>query len=99
MIALWEVLVGKLEHPSGIGPYSSELMCLFIGWLDDGKTSQKEKSCHVLRVFAKVCLYSSELDYLVIPQICDAIVCEQTLDDVRIAALNCMQKLLRTNNN
>ena len=80
----------------GIGPYSSELMCLLIGCLDDGKTTQKEKSCHVLRVFEKVCLYSSELDYLVIPQICDAIVCEQTLDDVRIAAVNCLQKLLRT---
>lgn len=80
----------------GIAPYSAVIMCLLIGSLDDGKTTQKEKSCHVLHVCEKICLYAQELDYLVIPQICDAIVCEQTLDDVRIAAVNCLQKLLRT---
>ncbi|OHT10537.1 PIKK family atypical protein kinase [Tritrichomonas foetus] len=77
----------------GFSPYASETICLLVVILDDKKTVDGLLCKKVLKAFAILGVYSADLLYLVIPQISDAIICEQTLPTVRIAALVTLTEL------
>lgn len=77
----------------GFSPYSSETISFLIITLDDKKTANAPLCIRVLKAFEIIGVYSADLLYLTIPQICDAILCEQTLSPVRIAALSTLQDL------
>ena len=77
----------------GYAPYAAETISLLVITLDDKKTIEFSISQKVLKAFELIGVYSADLLYLTIPQICDAIITEQTLSEVRIAALETLKNL------
>ncbi|OHS97693.1 PIKK family atypical protein kinase [Tritrichomonas foetus] len=77
-------------------PYASETICLLIGILDNSKTTDATLCRDVLNAFAVVGIYAADLLYLIVPQICDAVECEQTLPKVRVHALHALTTLTRS---
>lgn len=86
---LIELIIAFLKAlRDGFAKYASQTICLLIGCLDSSKISSLKISSRVLRAFSLVGIYAADLLYLIVPQICDAIECEQTLPLVRIEALS-----------
>lgn len=78
----------------GFSPYASDTICLLVGCLDDAKTSNISISHRVLKAFSIIGVFATDLLYLIIPQVCDAVECEQTLEPVRIMALKTLTSLV-----
>ncbi|KAK8900470.1 hypothetical protein M9Y10_002797 [Tritrichomonas musculus] len=76
--------------------YASELICLLIYLIDTVKTTDEIQSQKILLAFSKICVYANDLLYLIIPQICDAILCEQTLENVRILSFYCLESIAKS---
>ena len=72
----------------GFTPYAADTICLLVSILDDMKTVNDKISQRVLHAFSLLAGYASDMLYLIVPQVCDAVVCEQTLPKVRINSLN-----------
>ncbi|OHT13665.1 PIKK family atypical protein kinase [Tritrichomonas foetus] len=77
-------------------PYASQAICLLIGCLDNSKTCDAYLSKSVLNAFSSLGIYASDLLYLIVPQICDAIECEQSLPKVRVLAFQTLSNLMRS---
>ena len=90
ILALFDSARDNLSH------HAAELICLLFGVMDTVKTISEPQSQKILNAFSKLCVYANDLLYLVIPQICDAIICEQTLDNVRIMSLNCLESITKS---
>lgn len=82
----------------GFSPYSSETICLLIILLDESKTCDIEVSKKVLAAFTIIGNFAIDQRYLIIPQICDAVVCAQSLPLVRVMALEALRVLVAQNN-
>lgn len=82
----------------GFSRYASQAMCLLIGCLDSAKTTSIKICKRVLKAFSLMGLYASDLLYLIVPQICDVVVCEQTLPGVRVEALESLTDLVCAEN-
>ena len=95
-MSLMDVILALVDAVrDGISTYATGIICMLLRSLATGKNSQTENSCKVFVVFQKLCLYSGDLVYLIVPQVCDLIECRETLDEVRIAAIQCLQQLIR----
>ena len=79
-------------------PYASQTICLLIGCLDNAKTCNISLSRKIFNTFALLGIYASDLLYLTVPQICDAIECEQSLPKVRVAAFQTLSSLMMSVN-
>ncbi|KAK8841294.1 hypothetical protein M9Y10_027497 [Tritrichomonas musculus] len=79
----------------GFASYSSDTISLLVVLLDDNKTIDINLCKKVLTAYGLIGVYSADLLYLMIPQICDAIVTGQTLTKVRIYALETLTSLAR----
>ena len=91
------IIVALLEClKDAFSPYASDTICLLIDILDNSKTTDAVLCREALNAFAIVGIYAADLLYLIVPQICDAIVCEQTLPKVRISALHALTALARS---
>ena len=77
----------------GFIPYASGIICLLISCLDSCKSTNEKTSHEVLKVFSILGIFANDLLYLIIPQICDAIECKQTLIKVRIDAIEALDSL------
>ncbi|OHT09569.1 PIKK family atypical protein kinase [Tritrichomonas foetus] len=80
----------------GYSPYASETICLLVVTLENKKTTDALICSKVLKAFGLIGVYSADLLYLTIPQICDAIITEQTLPGVRIHALETLIDLTKS---
>ena len=76
-------------------PYYAEVVVVLVCFLDDWKTADVELSRRVLEIFVVIGPFAVDQHYLIIPQICDAILCQQTLPDVRIMSLESLSILLK----
>lgn len=90
------ILAFLLTVRDGFSPHASETICLLVLVLDDNKTTNAQTTKRVLSIFAILGVFAVELLYLIIPQICDAIWCEQTLKDARIDAFEALIDLVKT---
>ena len=77
-------------------PYASETICLLMGILDYSMTTDYVLSRYVLKSFSIIGIYASDLLYLIIPQICEAIECEQTIPKVRVYAFHALSNLTKS---
>ena len=77
----------------GFTPYASETICLLLSCLDDFKISDEIASVKVLSALETLGLYSNELIYLIVPSICNAIMCHQTHKKVRVSGLDSLSFL------
>lgn len=84
------------ETKDAFSGYASETICLLIGCLDSSKTADANLSKTVLKAFSSLGIYASDLLYLIVPQICDAIECEQTLPKVRVIAFQTLSILMQS---
>ncbi|EAY01129.1 PIKK family atypical protein kinase [Trichomonas vaginalis G3] len=75
---------------------SANTICLLIQCLDSEKYTNEKTSISVLEAFELFCEYQNDLSFLIISAVSDAIVCEQTFKNVRIAALRCFDKMVRS---
>ena len=66
---------------------ASRAICLLIECLDCFKTTNREVCRRVLEAFSILGQFAADYRYLIVPQICDAIDCEQTLRIVKIISL------------
>ncbi|OHT08492.1 PIKK family atypical protein kinase [Tritrichomonas foetus] len=80
----------------GFSPYASDTICLLIGCLEDSMMSDIEVSQRVLEAFSILGLFANDLLYLVIPKICDTIICDQTLNEVKIMSFYALQSLAKS---
>ena len=53
----------------GISTYATGVICMLLQSLATGKSSQTENSCKVVVAFQKLCLFSGDLLYLIVPQV------------------------------
>ena len=72
----------------GFTPYAADTICLLVSILDDMKTVNAKICQRVLNAFSLLAGYAADMLYLIVLQVCDAVVCEQTLLKVRIGSLN-----------
>ncbi|OHT14099.1 PIKK family atypical protein kinase [Tritrichomonas foetus] len=94
MIEMTELIIAFLEAlKDGFLPYVSRTISLLITCLDGLKTTNIEVCKRVLHAFSLLGLFASDFRYLIIPQICDAISCGQTLRKVRIMSLDTLKEL------
>jgi hypothetical protein len=68
-------------------PYASEIICVIYQILESKKTSQEFECKLILEIFSRIGVISRELTYLIIPQICDIIITDQTIESIRIARI------------
>ena len=80
----------------GFSPYASDTIQLLVSCLDESKTTNEQVSKRVLSAFSIIGVYAIELLYIIVPFICNAILCEQTLNGVRISALETLANLVKT---
>ncbi|OHS94749.1 PIKK family atypical protein kinase [Tritrichomonas foetus] len=80
----------------GFSPYASDTIQLLVTCLDECKTAKEQESKRCLSAFSILGVYAIELLYIIIPFICNAILCEQTLSGVRIAAIETLCELIKT---
>ena len=85
-------LINSLKD--GFSPYVSDIINLLIKSLDDAKTCKKDISKRVLEAFSILGKFSIDFRPIILKQICDAIVCEQTLETVRTMALEALRILV-----
>ena len=90
------ILAFLVTMRDGFSPYASETICLLLVVLDDNRSTNAKTTKRVLSAFAILGVFAAELLYLIIPQICDAIWCELTIKDVRIAAFEALIQLVKT---
>ena len=91
------VIVALLNSlKDGFTPYASETICLLIGIFENSKTTDAHLCQDVLNAFSILGVYASDLLYLIVPQICEAIETGQTLSKVRISAFNVLAKLSKS---
>ncbi|OHT15244.1 PIKK family atypical protein kinase [Tritrichomonas foetus] len=79
----------------GFSSYASETICLLVACLDTAKTSNKQVSRGVLKAFASLGVFATDLLYLIVPNVCDAVECEQALPQIRVYALDTLTSLNR----
>ena len=77
-------------------PYASDTICLLVVCLDNSKINDENLSRTVLKAFSLLGIYASDLLYLIVPQICDAVECEQTLPRVRYVAFQTLSNLMQS---
>lgn len=77
-------------------PFASDTVCLLISCLDDSMMSDIEASKKVLKAFSIVGLYADDLLYLIVPKICDTILCDQTLTEVKIMSFISLSTIARS---
>ena len=95
---LLDVLIAFLSVlRDGFARYASIAICLLVPWLDSMKSVNWFVSAKVLKAFTLVAKYSSDLLYLVVPQICDAIVSEHSLPEVRASGLKALSQISHDN--
>lgn len=80
----------------GFAPYASDTISLLVQYLDSKKTTNYEICSRILSAFAIFGIYASDLLYLLIPQICDVILCEMTLQSIRLCAIESIESLSKS---
>jgi len=89
------LLIESLIHATkdAFVPLCQSTLCLLLNTLDDCKTSQQYPCEIVLRIFPVLGIFAGDQLYLIVPQVCDVIVCEQTIQSVRILAIQSLQNI------
>ncbi|OHS95000.1 PIKK family atypical protein kinase [Tritrichomonas foetus] len=78
----------------GFSEFASETICLLVVVLDSWKTINADVCRGVLEIFSILGTFAVDHQYLIIPQICDAIDCQQSLPIVRVMALDSLRILV-----
>lgn len=76
--------------------FSSETICYLIQIIDSKKTSHDLECRLILEIFSRIGVISRELTYLIIPQICDIIITDQTIESVREYGISSLTELVRS---
>lgn len=74
-------------------PHYHGILCHLLSALENRKTSDAQVCDYIMKIFVFIAPYSSDQIFLVISQICDAIIFDQSLDAVRISGLNALKAL------
>ena len=80
----------------GVCSYTPDSIQLLVRCLDESKNTNERIAKRVLSVFSILSVYSIELLFIIIPFICNTILCEQSLRGVRIAALETLTEIVKT---
>ena len=75
---------------------SSEIICLLVICLDDTKSSDVEICHKAMKALSAIGVYTTDLLYLIVPTICEAICYAQTLNEVRVVAMEELTNLAKT---
>lgn len=90
-----DLIIALLEAlGNGFLPYTVNTITSLTSCLDNAKTNKKEVSQKVLHIFGLLGQFALDFRYLIVQQVCDAVVCEQTLNDVRSMSLQTLCKLI-----
>ncbi|KAK8888672.1 hypothetical protein M9Y10_033406 [Tritrichomonas musculus] len=96
MISFFDLIKAFLESlGAGFSEFASETICQLVGVLDSYKTINVEVCKSVLEIFSTLGTFAVNHQYLIIPQICDAIDCQRSIPEVRIHALKSLQNIVK----
>ena len=73
-------------------------LCLLLETLENSKTSNTELCSVILKIFEVMGPFSEDQLYLLVGQICDAIICDHTKKEVRLNAINTLKNLVVSTN-
>ncbi|OHT07404.1 PIKK family atypical protein kinase [Tritrichomonas foetus] len=79
---------------NGFSPYTSDTVSLLVRCLDDAKTRKKDVCRRVLEAFSILGQFATDFRSMIVLQVCDAVVCEQTLNVIRTMALETLRVLV-----
>ncbi|EAY17524.1 PIKK family atypical protein kinase [Trichomonas vaginalis G3] len=77
-------------------PHCHGILCLLLNTLENRKTSSSEICKYIMDIFTFISPYAADQLFLIVSQICDAIIFEFTLESVRISGLNALKELANT---
>lgn len=76
---------------NGFSPYTAQTISPLVDCLDNAKTSKVNLCKRVLEIFSLLGQFATDHRHLIIQQVCDAVVCEQTLTSVRNMSLRTLR--------
>ena len=79
---------------SSFAEFSSEPVCLLVVVLDSWKTLKEDICVKVLELLSILATFAVDYHYLIIPQICNAIDCQQSIVNVRVKALDSLKTIV-----
>ena len=95
-LELLDLIIAFLQSiKDGLSPYASEIICLLMDCLENSHTSDETVCDRALTAFSIIGLFANDLLYLVVPKICDIIVCDQTLESVRVMSFDALRALAK----